>query len=283
MRHLFAFGIALAVAGVAFPAQAQGSPEGAAPVTVPVADPWRPGPLTLRVGGAFATNRSGGSEASRADVSTGIGLDVGRHVTLFADVHFGTTWFSYDGSLEDGLRVNAALWSHFDMSIATGMVVHALRREHVELDLFGEFEGSVARSSPTLTRLGVTTAQGSYDVTPYARDNSELSFSWYRAAIGPTIRGKWAWFSPSFTLGFEYLHGTLDTGLNPDSRLVLTRLGFESGRIEREHVFSVFRVQLIPGAEFRLGPRDRLAFFGSFAPGSEGWGFGGSTMFVHGF
>lgn len=282
MRHLFAFAIALAVAGVAFPAQAQGTPETAA-ATVPVSDPWRPGPLTLRVGGGFITARSGQSEASRADVSTGIGLDAGRHVTLYADVHFGTTWFSYGGSLEDGLRVDSTLWSHFDMSIATGVVVHALRREHVEVDLFGEFEGSVARSTPTVTRLGVTTAQGTYDVTPYARDNSELSFSWYRAALGPTIRGRWGWFAPSFTLGFEYLHGTLDTGLNADSRLVLTRLGFDSGRIEREHVISNFRVSLIPGAEFRLGARDRIGFFGTIAPGSEGWAFGGSTMFVHGF
>jgi hypothetical protein len=235
------------------------------------------------VGGEFNTVRFSGADLSRADVSTGVSLDAGRYVTLYADVHFGTTWFSYAGSLEDGLRVDSGLWSHFDMSIGTGMVLHALRREHVQLDLYGEFEGSVARSSPSLTRLGVTTAQGSYDVTPYAAGNSELSFSWWRAAVGPTIRGRWGWFSPNFTLAFEYLHGTLETGLNADSRLVLTRLGFDSGRIEREHAISLFRVSLNPGVDFIINPRDRLGLAAAIGPGAEGWSFGGAAAYTHAF
>lgn len=282
MRHLITLAVAFAVAGAPLIAQAQET-SGTATSTTPVARPTVPGPLSLRVGGSFITARTSETELSRADVSTGIGLDVGRHLTLYADLHFGTTWFSYAGSIEDGLRVDTTLWSHFDMSIASGLVLHALRREHVELDLFGEFEGSVARTSPTLTRLDVTTPQGSYDVAPYARTNSSLSYSWYRAALGPTIRGRWAWFAPSFTVAFEYLHGTLDTGLNADSRLVLTRLGYDPGQVETEHVISHFHVSLIPGVEFHVGDRDRIGLFGTIAPGAEGWAFGGSAMYVHGF
>ncbi|HTM69213.1 MAG TPA: hypothetical protein VL426_08065 [Candidatus Binatia bacterium] len=267
-------------------AQAQETPRPAAtstPAAAPAAPAPSPGPLGLRTGAGFVMGNVNGTSLMRADVSLGISYDFTRWLTLYSDVHFGTTRFGYQGSLDDGLTVNGQLWSYFDVSVGAGAIVHALHMDPIALDLYGEFESSVANTSPHLDSLRITTPQGNYDVGPYARNNSNLSLTWYRLALGSTFRVRWGFAEPRFTLGFEHVHGSMDVGLNADSRDTLTRLGYETTRIESPHEVSFFRVILMPGVDFHIGSRDVLGVSGVVAPARDATTGGANLTYLHRF
>lgn len=274
-RHLFA-SVATALLLISASAQAQ------ADTTTP-ADPAEGHPLAIRTGAGFHAGDVNGTSLLRADVSLGVSYDCARWLTLYTDLHFGTTRFGYRGSLDDGLTVDGRLWSYFDLSVSTGAAIHALRRGPFSLDLYGEFETSLVNTTPHLDSLRITTPQGTYDVGPYAAANSTPSLTWYRLALGTTLRVRWGFAEPRITIAFEDFHGSSDVRLNDDSRDTLTRLGYDPARIERPHDVSFFRVALMPGVDFRLGPRDTLGITGIIAPASDATTYGAAAMVAHRF
>ncbi|HTK04724.1 MAG TPA: hypothetical protein VL500_04015 [Candidatus Eisenbacteria bacterium] len=287
IRHMFAATAALLLLTAA-PVQAQADetptptvPPAAPPVVSPA--PAAPGPVGLRTGAGFNMGTVNGRSLMRADVSLGLSLDCGRYLTLYSDLHLGTTRFGYQGSLDDGLTVNGQLWSYFDVSVAAGATVHALRMEPFALDIYGEFESSVANTSPHLESLRITTPQGNYDVGPYARNNSDLSFTWYRLALGATFKIRAGITQPRLTVGFEHYHGSMDVGLNADSRDTLQRLGYDATLIESPHEVSFFRVMLMPGIDINMGARDVLGIGVIIAPARDATTYGANTMFLHRF
>ncbi|MEY4744132.1 MAG: hypothetical protein RL272_77 [Candidatus Parcubacteria bacterium] len=251
--------------------------------TSPAPDPAEGHPLAIRTGAGFNAGNVHGTSLLRADASLGVAFDFTRWMTVYTDLHFGTTRFGYRGGLVDGLAVDGQLWSYFDVSMSVGTAFHVLRRGPFTLDLYGEFEASLANTSPHLESLRITTPQGTYDVGPYAAANSTPTLAWYRLALGTTLRVRWGFAEPRLTIAFEDLHGSMDLRLNDDSRDTLARLGYDPTAIERPHEITFFRVALMPGIDFRLGPRDTLGITGVIAPASDATTYGAATMYSHRF
>lgn len=278
-RHMFA---SLATALLLISASAQAQADTTTATAAPPA-PAKPGPLALRTGAGFNAGDVNGTSLLRADVSVGVSYDCTRWLTLYTDLRFGTTRFGYRGSLDDGLTVNAQLWSYFDMSVSTGAALHALRSGPFSLDVYGEFEPSIVNTAPHLDTLRITTPQGTYDVGPYAAANSAPSLAWYRLALGTTFRVRGGFAEPRMTIAFEDVHGSMDVHLNADSRDTLTRLGYDPTAIERPHEVSFFRVALMPGVDFHIGSRDILGITGIIAPASDATTYGAAAMVTHRF
>ncbi len=278
-RHMFA---SIATALLLISASAQAQADTPSPAAAPPA-PAEPGPLSLRTGAGFHAGDVNGTSLLRADVSLGVAYDAASWITLYTDLHFGTTRFGYRGSLDDGLTVDGRLWSYFDVSMSAGAAFHVLHRDPFTLDLYGEFESSIANTAPKLDGLRITTPQGTYDVGPYAGANRSPSLSWYRLAVGTTLRVRWGFAEPRMTVAFEQIHGSMDLRLNDDSRDTLNRLGYDPALIERPHEVSFFRVALMPGVDFHVGARDTLGVTGIIAPVSDATTYGATAMYAHRF
>lgn len=263
-------------------------PAPAAGGTAPAPDPVqaeleyiRRHPISIRTGANFFGGTVRSTNFMRGDLSLGVGFDISRYLTLYSNVHFGTTRFHYEGNIDDGLAVRGTVWSYFDTSLSAGAEVHALRMRHFELDLFGEFEVSFARTTPEVTELRMTTDQGTYDIGPYARENTQMGLFWYRLAVGPTARLRFGPVLPFLTVAFEHIHATMDLGLTDPGRTVVSRLGYNVSEVERSHELSFFHVALTPGVGFQMSQRDRLTVAGTFVPGD--WHYGGSLLYAHRF
>lgn len=265
------------------PAPAPGTATAPSPAPTATSTPTAPGPVGIRTGAAFSMGSVNGASLMRADVSLGVSYDFTRWLTMYSDLHFGTTRFGYQGNLDDGLTVNSQMWSYFDVSVSAGAAVHALRLDPIALDIYGEFESSVANTAPQLESLRITTPQGTYDVGPYARNNSELSLTWYRLALGATFRVRWGIAEPRLGIGFEHIHGSMDAKLNNDSRDTLGRLGYDTTRVEAPHEVSFFRVLLMPGIDFHVGDRDVIGVGGYVAPARDATTGGANLMYLHRF
>lgn len=241
-------------------------------------------PLMLRTGGEFFTGKINASTYTRINTSLGLGYEFTPRLLVYLDVRYGTTRLGFVGNVDDSLRVDTMLWSRLDIAAAVGAQGVLMQRGPWRLDLGGEFESSVLSSAPTVERLHVTTPQGRFDVAPYAQTQALYGARWYRTGLMTTLRLRVGPLEPRFGLGFEYIHGTLDVQLRPDSRDTLALLGHDSTIVESPHPIAFTHVIVAPGIDVRLGDRDVIGATGLLMPGySAVDSFGATIMLKHRF
>ncbi len=240
-------------------------------------------PVMLRSGASFVTSNHDGVDYQHADTFAGVGYDWSPRLSLYADLHYGTTRFGYKANVEDGLAVDGRFTTPLDVSASTGLTLHLLKLKPFWMDIDGDFEASVLNSTPHIVSLAITTPQGNFDIAPYAQRNAHLSTAWYRMRIGATFGMRFGFVEPHLSLAFEYVHASLDVGLNADSRESLTMLGHDSGTFENPHQAAFFDVLLSPGIDFHLGRRDSVGVSGTMALGNSIDTFGAMLLFRHRF
>lgn len=246
----------------------------------PPAQPAEPAPkrLSLRTGANFLTGRISGSRITRGQLTAGASYDVLPRLSVYADLGLDTTRLSYDGAMDDHLHVNASLWSYAGMSAETGFNVKLLRLHPFELDAHAAFETSLIDTKPTVTSVRARTAQGSFDVTPYAERQTESDFRWNRFSVGTTFRLELSRrVTPTLTVAFERIDASMDLHLTEDSRTTLTRLGYDPQVIEGRHRLTYYMVPISPGTEFRLSDGVRLGLSTTIAPAGDGIFWGGAA------
>jgi hypothetical protein len=241
-------------------------------------------PLILRNGLGFLGGNVNGASYLHADTSVGVGHEFTPWMFLYLDMHWGTTRFGFNGSLDDSLAVDTTLWARLDISVAAGTRFTLLRRGPWRFDLGAEFETSVLSSNPTVEDLHVTTPQGRYDVRPYAQEEASFRSRWYRAELMSTLHLRLGPLEPRFGVGIDYVHGMLDVMLGTDGRSVLTQLGHDSTIVESPHALEFADIVLAPGLDIRLGRFDTVAVTGLMMPGSAVINsYGASVMVLHRF
>lgn len=240
-------------------------------------------PLFLRSGAEYVTGEHTGMDFHRGSTFVGFGYDWSPRVTVHTDLHYGTTRFGYKASLDDSLAMESKFWSGLDISASAGLTLHLMQSGPFWLDADGEFETSVVNSRPNIDTLDIVTPQGRFSVAPYAQKTAELDASWYRVQLATTFGARFGIFEPRLMLGFEYLHASLDTKLNADSRETLTLLGHDASLFEAPHNAGFFHVVLSPGMDLHLGKRDTIGVSGFMAPATQLESFGIMSMFSHRF
>lgn len=247
------------------------------PPPTPQAEP-APKRLALRSGANFFTGRISGSRITRGQLTAGASYDILPRLSVYADLGLDTTRLSYDGALDDHLHVNASLWSYAGMSAETGFNVKLLRMHPFELDMHAAFETSLIDTTPSVTNVRARTAQGSFDVTPYTKKQTESDFRWNRFSVGTTFRLELSRrVTPTLTVAFERIDASMDLHLNEDSRTTLTRLGYDPQGIEGRHRLTYYMVPISPGTEFRLSEDVRFGISTTIAPAGDGVFWGGAA------
>jgi hypothetical protein len=273
------FGACAAFAALLIPtaAVAEEKPADATPSDEAEAKDAAPKRLSLRSGANFVTGTVGGSTITRGSLSAGAGYDVLPRLTVYADLGLETTRLAYDGAMDDGLHVRASMWSYAGMSAETGFNVKLLRLKPFALDAHAAFETSIVGTKPSVTGVRAETAQGAFDVTPYAEKQTETDFRWNRFSVGTTFRLEIGRVSPSLGVSFERIDASMDLHLTEDSRQTITRLGYDPQQIEGRHRLTYYMVPITPGIEFTLAKDVRLGAHGMFAPAGDGMFWGGGA------
>ncbi len=266
-----------ACAALLLPGTAAAEDEKDRPPPAPHADP-APKRFALRSGANFITGRVSGSRITRGQLTAGASYDVLPRLTVYADLGLDTTRLSYDGAMDDHLHVNASLWSYAGMSAETGFSVKLLRLRPFELDAHALFETSLIDTTPSVTSVRARTAQGTFDVTPYAERQTESDFRWNRFSVGTTFRVELSRrVTPTLTVAFERIDASMDLHLTEDSRTTITRLGYDPQVIEGRHRLTYFMVPITPGTEFRLSDNVLLGISTTIAPAGDSLFWGGAA------
>lgn len=233
--------------------------------------------LSLRSGANFLTGTVHGSTITRGQITAGASYDVTRRFTIYADLGLDSTRLAYDGAMDDHLDVKASLWSYAGLSAETGFNVGLLRLKPFELDAHALFETSIIGTRPSVTGIRAKTAQGTFDVTPYAERQTETDFRWTRFSLGTTMRFDLGRVNPFLSVSFERVDASMDLHLTEDSRKTITRLGYDPQQIEGRHRMTFYMIPVSPGLEFKLSDSVRWGVNGTIAPAGDAFFWGGAT------
>lgn len=238
-------------------------------------------PLSLETSAGFVTGTVNGGNIAKADIRAGLAYDVTRRFTLRLGLGIGTLRVGYKGALDDGFKVDAAMWSYAGLSADVGASYRFYDNGWFRLDGFADFETSLLRSDPVVTLLYATTPQGTFDITPYASGNTGAGVFWNRFAVGTQSRLFFGRFEPNLSIAFQRIESALDLRLNYDSRKTLTQLGYDPLNVEGRHDLSFWSVPLAPGLDVRFGKRSWLGVNITITPAGDNWLFGGGLLFRH--
>jgi hypothetical protein len=239
--------------------------------------------LSLETSADFMTGTVNGGTITKADVHAGVAYDVTRRFTLRIGIGIGTMRIGYAGPLDDGFKVNAALWSYAGLSGYGGASYKLYDGKMFRLDGYAEFESSIVHSHPVITSLDATTPQGTFDITPYANANTGGSIYWNRFAAGARGRFIVGRVEPNLGISFQRVEASLDLHLNDDSRKTIAQLGYDPLHIEGRHDMSFWMIPITAGVDFRLGRASWLGANGMFAPAGDNYLWGTSLLFRQAF
>ena len=236
-------------------------------------------PITFRTDADVISGSVGQLSLTKADAGAGLSLHAIPRLTLYADIRYGIMRLAISTTLDDGLKGRAHVWEYGDLSAKTGGAFRLYESARWEFDFFAEYESSLVGMTPAVTQLQITNADGSFDVSPYAKRNAIPDIFWNRFAGGFAFRTHLGKFTPGLTVAYQVIDAAMDLRLKPDGRSTLERLGYDADHVERSHGMTFWSIPLQAELEYEVGLRTSIGIRGSVIPAGDSLIFGSGVYY----
>ena len=240
-------------------------------------------PISLHTSGGLTASSANGSSVTKADANVGLSYDPTHRLSIRVSLGDNVLRLKYAGSMDDGLSVNTTLWSYVGLSASTAASYRLYDGSRLRLEGYGEFETSLFQSTPSIKSLLITTSQGTFDVTPYGRDNLDSKIYWNQIALGTRARFFAGRFEPNIGFSLQRIDAALDLQVSQDGRKTITRLGYDPLRVELRHTLTFWSLPITTGLDVRLHEKNWVGVAGTVAPAGDSWLLGGTLLYRHAF